>query len=115
MTSVETTAGTSRRLLLAWGLLVGLTLVSLTVVLGFGHGEGGLVAVAVALVASYFKARAVLDHFLDLRRAGPGWRTFFSATLISATRTHNGCVATSLSPVAAADGGVGVSFLGYLL
>lgn len=79
---LETTTDTSRRLLFAWGLLVGLTLVSLVAVLGFGHGETGLAAAAVALTASYFKARAVLDHFLDLRRAGPGWRHFFSGTLI---------------------------------
>lgn len=82
MDACETQAQTSRRLLRAWGLLVGLTLVSLTVVLGFGHGEAGLAAATVALVASYFKARAVLDHFLDLRRAGKGWRSFFSAMLI---------------------------------
>ncbi len=73
---------TSRRLLYAWGLLVGLTLVSLTAVLVLGHEEAGFAAAAVALVASYFKARAVLDHFLDLRRAGKGWRGFFSGMLI---------------------------------
>ncbi len=67
----------------AWALLVGLTLISLTAVLGFGHSEAGLVAMAVALVASYLKARAVLDHFLDLRRADKGWRGFFSGMLIA--------------------------------
>lgn len=72
----------SRRLLLAWGLLVGLTLVSLVAVLGFGHSEAGLAAVVVALGASFFKARAVLDHFLDLRQAGGGWRGFFYGSLI---------------------------------
>lgn len=76
------TAENNRRLLLAWGLLVGLTLISLTAVLVFGHGETGLLAAAVALMASYFKARAVLDHFLDLRRAGKGWRGFFSGMLL---------------------------------
>lgn len=82
MNSPETRSETDRRLLRAWGFLVGLTLVSLTVVLVFGHSEAGLVAAAVALLASYFKARAVLDHFLDLRRADKGWRGFFSAMLI---------------------------------
>ncbi|MBR9970796.1 cytochrome C oxidase subunit IV family protein [Magnetospirillum sulfuroxidans] len=72
----------SRRLLRAWALLVGLTLVSLVAVLGFGHSEAGLLAVMVALGASFFKARAVLDHFLDLRRAGTGWRSFFYGSLI---------------------------------
>lgn len=79
---VASSADTDRRLMRAWGLLVGLTLISLTTVLVFGHGETGLLAAAVALTASYFKARAVLDHFLDLRRAGKGWRGFFSGMLV---------------------------------
>ncbi|MGE5478103.1 MAG: cytochrome C oxidase subunit IV family protein [Bacteroidales bacterium] len=73
---------TDRRLLRAWGLLVGLTLISLTAVLVLGHGETGFAAAAIAMTASYFKARAVLDHFLDLRRAGKGWRGFFSGMLV---------------------------------
>lgn len=79
---MKSSASRSRRLLGAWVLLVGLTLVSLIAALGFGQVEGGRVAAAVALVASYLKGRAVLDHFMDLRRAGPGWRGFFSAMLI---------------------------------
>lgn len=71
-----------RTLFKAWLVLVGLTLMSLAVVLGLGRSEGGLVAAAVALVASYVKARAVLDHFLGLRHAGKGWRGFFSALLM---------------------------------
>jgi hypothetical protein len=78
----EPPARRSRRLLLAWGLLVGLTVISLVAVLGFGQAEGGRVAAAVALAASYLKARAVLDHFMDLRRAGPGWRGVFSGLLL---------------------------------
>jgi hypothetical protein len=71
-----------RRLLLAWGLLVGLTVISLGAVLGLGRAEAGLPAAAIALTASYFKARAVLDHFLDLRHAKGGWRGFFSVFLM---------------------------------
>lgn len=82
MATQESSVETDRRLLRAWGLLVGLTLVSLSAVLVFGHGETGPAAAAVALAASYFKARAVLDHFLDLRRAGQGWRGFFSGMLV---------------------------------
>jgi len=82
MPEVESQARISNRLLGAWALLVGLTLVSLVAVLGFGHSEAGLVAVAVALVASFLKARAVLDHFLDLRKAGSGWRGFFTGSLV---------------------------------
>jgi hypothetical protein len=73
---------TSRRLARAWALLVGLTLISLTVSLYFRQGEAGLPAAAIALTAAYLKARAVLDHFLGLRRAGKGWRGFFSAMLL---------------------------------
>lgn len=72
----------SRRLLGAWALLVGLTVVSLVVALGLGQAEGGRIAAAVALAASYLKARAVLDHFMDLRRAGPGWRGVFAGLLV---------------------------------
>lgn len=82
MPEVESQARISHRLLGAWALLVGLTVVSLVAVLGFGHSEAGLVAVAVALVASFLKARAVLDHFLDLRKAGSGWRGFFTGSLV---------------------------------
>lgn len=87
----ELSAHRSRRLLKAWGLLVGLTLISLVAALGLGQTEGGRVAVftengrvaaAVALAASYLKARAVLDHFMDLRRAGPGWRGVFTGLLL---------------------------------
>lgn len=82
MTHSENSAAIDRRLFHAWGLLVGLTLLSLFVVLILGHGEGGFWAAAVALTASYFKARAVLHHFLDLRRAGKGWQNFFAGMLI---------------------------------
>lgn len=82
MIARESHPTSDRRLLAAWGLLVGLTLISLAAVLGFGQTEAGLPAAAVALVASYFKARAVLYHFLDLRQADRGWRVFFSAMLI---------------------------------
>lgn len=75
-------AARSKRLLVAWLVLVGLTLVSLVAALGFGQAEGGRVAAAVALSASWIKGRAVLDHFMDLRRAGPGWRGFFSGLLL---------------------------------
>jgi hypothetical protein len=83
MQTAESHSDWSRRLIRAWMLLVGLTLVSLTAALGFGKAEGGLLAAAVALVASFFKARAVLDHFLDLRRADKGWRGFFSGMLVA--------------------------------
>ncbi|MEW5727902.1 MAG: cytochrome C oxidase subunit IV family protein [Pseudomonadota bacterium] len=79
--SNEDNAAWSRRLTRAWLLLVGLTLVSLAAVLGFGASEAGMAAAAVALAAAFYKARLVLDHFLDLRRAEGGWRAFFAAML----------------------------------
>ncbi|MBI5165925.1 MAG: cytochrome C oxidase subunit IV family protein [Magnetospirillum sp.] len=82
MIVAETKAASNRRLTRAWLVLVGLTLVSLTAALAVGRFESGLAAAAVALCASYIKARQVLDHFLDLRRAGSGWRAMFSGLLV---------------------------------
>ncbi len=79
--AIEDNAAWSRRLTRAWVLLVALTLVSLGAVLGFGATEAGIAAAAVALAASFYKARLVLDHFLDLRRAEGGWRGVFAAML----------------------------------
>ncbi len=72
-----------RRLVRAWVILAGLTVVSVGAALTGGGGHrSSLVAVLVALVASFIKARQVLDHFLDLRRAGSGWRAVFTALLL---------------------------------
>lgn len=50
---------------------------------GYGlDGAATLGGVTIALTAAFFKARVVLDHFLDLRRAGPTWRLTFNALLI---------------------------------
>lgn len=69
-----------RRLLTAWATLVALTALSVAVTLAGGEGAGKW-AGAVAMTVAFVKARQVLDHFLDLRRAGGGWRTFFTAAL----------------------------------
>ena len=72
-----------RRLIRAWTVLALLTVVSTGAALAGGlHGRSSLLAVLVALAASFIKARQVLDHFLDLRRAGSGWRTVFTALLL---------------------------------
>lgn len=72
-----------RRLLRAWAVLVTLTLISVGAALASGgHQRAGLIPVAVALIASFVKARQVLDHFLDLRRAQGGWRGLFNALLL---------------------------------
>ena len=72
-----------RRLIRAWAILAVLTVVSVGAALVGGlHGRSSLPAVLVALTASFIKARQVLDHFLDLRRAGGGWRAVFTALLL---------------------------------
>lgn len=72
------------RLLRAWIILAGLTVLSVGAALTGGSGSrSGLIAVLVALTASFIKARQVLDHFLDLRRAGAGWQAVFMALLLA--------------------------------
>lgn len=78
---MESLSGNAKRLLRAWLLLVGLTLASLGTVLGF-EASAGLFAAAVALAASFWKARLVLDQFLDLRHAPSTWRGFFYGMLL---------------------------------
>ncbi|MGE5504386.1 MAG: cytochrome C oxidase subunit IV family protein [Actinomycetota bacterium] len=67
------------RLTRAWAILAGLTILSVATA---ADRAGPLVA-AVAAAAAFVKARQILDHFLDLRRAGTGWRAFF--TILVAT------------------------------
>jgi hypothetical protein len=81
MSETEGKAAWSRRLNRAWLMLVGLTMVSLVAVLGFGTTEAGMAAAGVALAAAFYKARLVLDHFLDQRRAEGSWRAVFAAML----------------------------------
>ncbi|CAA7617823.1 conserved membrane hypothetical protein [Candidatus Terasakiella magnetica] len=72
-----------RRLLRAWAILAALTGLSVGAALMSGSGSrAGLFSVVVALAASFIKARQVLNHFLDLRRAGGSWRTLFTAVLL---------------------------------
>lgn len=75
-----------RRLFTAWVILVALTALSVGVALAGGEGGGsegaGKWAGAVAMAVAFVKARQVLDHFLDLRRAGNGWRMGFTFALL---------------------------------
>ena len=73
----------SRRLLRTWAILATLTAVSVAAALWRSDAGGsGPVAVTVALAVAFFKARQVLDHFLDLKAAPAGWRYFFSGLLL---------------------------------
>ncbi len=81
--SEETSRAHGRRLNRAWAVLAGLTVLSVgAALLGPDGQRASLGSVAVALVASFVKGRQVLDHFLDLRRAGSGWRGLFNALLL---------------------------------
>ena len=78
----EESCAWGRRLLRAWAVLAILTVASVgTAMVTAGDNRASLISVAVALIASFIKARQVLDHFLDLRRAGGGWRVLFNALL----------------------------------
>ena len=84
MTTPAETLAWKRRLARAWIVMAALTVLSVAAALtGRTVDGGGVVAVLVALAASFIKARQVLDHFLDLRRAGSGWQTLFTALLLA--------------------------------
>lgn len=80
--STETPSAWGRRLNRAWMILGGFTIVSVVAAMLSPSGQrANLLSVVLALAASFIKARQVLDHFLDLRRAGPGWRGVFNGLL----------------------------------
>jgi hypothetical protein len=82
--NTEDSRAWGRRLARAWMILAALTVVSVAAALAAPAGQrAGLVSVGVALAASFIKARQVLDHFLDLRRAGKGWRGLFNGLLLA--------------------------------
>ncbi len=76
----------SRRLLLAWGLLTGLTITSLLAGLG-GLDPAtteslGSWSLASVLLATALKAREILRTFLNLRASTPGWRAVLAAFIV---------------------------------
>lgn len=68
------------RLLKAWLILVGLTIVSVGA--GLWLHIPAKAAGAIAMVVAVVKARQVLDHFLDLRRAAGPWRAMLTSLLV---------------------------------
>lgn len=89
--SAENLRAWARRLARAWFILAGLTFISVGAALLSPPGQrADLVAVVVALAAAFVKARQVLDHFLDLRRAGSGWRALFNGMVLAVL---GGCLA----------------------
>ncbi|MCC5859859.1 MAG: cytochrome C oxidase subunit IV family protein [Ectothiorhodospiraceae bacterium] len=74
-----------RKLLLTWGVLMGLTLVSLVGGQVVGEGRAEPLAwwsVALVLGATYYKARQILMVYLNLRASTPGWKGLLRAFLV---------------------------------
>jgi heme/copper-type cytochrome/quinol oxidase subunit 4 len=67
------------RLLKAWLILMSLTAISVLAAWSGQaiEGQGG-VAILVLMGSAFVKTRQVLDHFLELRAAKEGWRSFFT-------------------------------------
>ena len=63
-----------------WLLLVGATLISWWLV--ERRGIGTHIATTSALLIAGFKARMVLQHFMELRTAPPIWRAVFDAWVV---------------------------------
>lgn len=68
------------RLLKAWLVLVGLTILSVGA--GLWLHMPAKAAGAIAMVVAVVKARQVLDHFLDLRSAAGPWRSMLTWLLV---------------------------------
>lgn len=64
-----------------WAILLLLTALSLWAGRAEGEGGLGLLGTGLVLAAANFKADQILTHFLDLRRAGRGWRVLFRIML----------------------------------
>lgn len=75
-----------RTLLLTWGLLAGLTVVSLFTAIGEDGARStaalGWVSVALILAVTWVKARQILAVYLNLRASTAGWRGFFAALVL---------------------------------
>lgn len=92
----------AHRLRRAWALMAVLTVVSVAGALAGFRAEAGPWAAALPLAIAFVKARQVLDHFLDLRRAGGNWRTVFTVLLLTVLA---GIYAAWLVPLLLSSGG----------
>lgn len=66
------------RLLKAWALLMTLTAISVLAAYAGGLEGGKTLSLVVLMGTAFIKTRQVLDHFLELRTAKAGWRSFFT-------------------------------------
>jgi hypothetical protein len=74
-----------RRLLITWGILMGLTLLSLASAQVTGEGRLAPLAwwsAALVLVATFYKVRQILMVYLNLRVSTATWRGTFIAFLL---------------------------------
>ena len=71
---------TARQATGTWLLLVTATLISWWLV--ERRGIGAHIATTAALLIAGFKARMVLQHFMELRTAPPIWRAVFDAWVV---------------------------------
>jgi hypothetical protein len=70
-----------------WAILMALIVISIWAGRPGDEGSIGLLGIGLVLMAANFKADQILTHFLDLERAGSGWRMMFRVmlTLLGAT------------------------------
>lgn len=66
------------RLLRTWAVLMMLTAISVLAAYASGLEGGKTLSLAVLMGTAFIKTRQVLDHFLELRTARAGWRSFFT-------------------------------------
>lgn len=60
-----------------WAILVLLTLTAMGAGGAIGSAVPGLAGTALLIVITGFKAVEILRHFLELKRATPGWQALF--------------------------------------
>ncbi len=83
MEIVRTMAGRIDRLTLSWLMLLGLTAVTLLFARhGDAGGGTGVAGAALLLALAVAKGREILLHYLELKHAGPGWRSAMTGWLM---------------------------------
>ncbi|SMH61939.1 cytochrome C oxidase subunit IV family protein [Azospirillum agricola] len=71
------------RLTLSWLILLGLSTVTLLFAQHEESGSGvGIAGAALLLAVAVAKGREILLHYLELDRAGAGWRVLLSGYLV---------------------------------
>ena len=77
----------TRKLVITWAVLVGLTLASMIGGVAAGKGDGAPLAgwaLVVIVVATYYKARQIVMVYLNLNAFSPTWQGVLRAFLVIA-------------------------------